>query len=248
MRILGTVDEGISINFKYFNSMPQSEHNAPDDKPLYTEEQVQEIQRFNKINMDDYYAVLAIEKNADDLSVKKAYKRLALKFHPDKNRAPGADEAFKAVSRAFTVLSDEGLRRQYDMHGAQGTSTSGFAHSHPAQMSPEEVFAAFFGQFSSGQHPLFTQTHFSGSPFHFHFGSSQFPFQGGIFGSHNLFQSHPFFAQHGPFGQRHHRRHHEEDERGDGDAEVEELIRRLREMAPLIFFLLLSLILSYIWP
>lgn len=65
----------------------------------------------------DYYTVLDIPKTATDDEIKKAYRRLALKVHPDKNRAPGAPEAFKKVGQAYACLSDESKRRHYDRFG-----------------------------------------------------------------------------------------------------------------------------------
>jgi curved DNA-binding protein len=66
----------------------------------------------------DYYAVLGVNKNAGEQEIKKAYKKLAVKFHPDKN--PGnknAEEKFKEISEAYTVLSDPEKRKKYDQYG-----------------------------------------------------------------------------------------------------------------------------------
>uniref|UniRef100_A0A5K1DL23 J domain-containing protein n=1 Tax=Nymphaea colorata TaxID=210225 RepID=A0A5K1DL23_9MAGN len=62
----------------------------------------------------DYYEILCLEKTCSVEEVKKAYWKLSLKVHPDKNKAPGVDEAFKIVSKAFKCLSDEELQRQYE--------------------------------------------------------------------------------------------------------------------------------------
>jgi curved DNA-binding protein len=69
----------------------------------------------------DYYAVLGIDKNAGEEQIKKAYRKLAIKYHPDKN--PGdqqAEERFKEVSEAYAVLSDPEKKRQYDQFGDTG--------------------------------------------------------------------------------------------------------------------------------
>lgn len=69
---------------------------------------------------EDYYAILNIQKSATEDEVKRAYKKMALKLHPDKNKHPKAEEAFKHVSSAHTTLADAEKRRIYDRHGASG--------------------------------------------------------------------------------------------------------------------------------
>lgn len=62
----------------------------------------------------DYYDILGVKKTANEDELKKAYKKLALKFHPDKNRAPQATDAFKKVNQAFACLSNPDKKRIYD--------------------------------------------------------------------------------------------------------------------------------------
>ena len=69
---------------------------------------------------EDYYAVLNIPKTATEDEIKRAYKKMALKLHPDKNKHPKAEEAFKHVSAAHTTLSDSQKRKIYDRHGSEG--------------------------------------------------------------------------------------------------------------------------------
>lgn len=102
---------------------------------------------------------------------------MALQFHPDKNHAPGADEAFKAISRAFSVLSDPSKRRHYDTYGGEpGNAPSGFgggqnpfAHFQ-ADLDPEDLFRAFFGNGFGAGGPHFQTFSFGGGghPFVFH--------------------------------------------------------------------------------
>ena len=76
----------------------------------------------------DYYEVLGVARDANESEVKKAYREKALKYHPDKN--PGdadAEAAFKEVSEAFEVLSDDQKRTLYDEHGHEGLSARGFS-------------------------------------------------------------------------------------------------------------------------
>ena len=82
----------------------------------------------------DYYEVLGVEKNADEAALKKAYRQLAKKYHPDTN--PGDKEAeakFKEASEAYAVLSDPEKRRQYDQFGH--AAFEGGAYSVPSGIS-----------------------------------------------------------------------------------------------------------------
>lgn len=65
--------------------------------PEYTKEQEEAVLRIKKCK--DYYEILGVSKDSTDSEVKKAYKKLALQMHPDKNKCPGASEAFKAVGK-----------------------------------------------------------------------------------------------------------------------------------------------------
>lgn len=68
----------------------------------------------------DYYKVLGIAKTAKDDEIKKAYRKMALRFHPDKNKTIGAEEKFKEVAEAYEVLSDKKKRDIYDKYGEDG--------------------------------------------------------------------------------------------------------------------------------
>ena len=69
----------------------------------------------------DYYKTLGVEKNASEKDIKKAYRKLALKFHPDRNKGDKeAEEKFKKISEAYAVLSDKEKRKQYDTFGDAG--------------------------------------------------------------------------------------------------------------------------------
>lgn len=68
----------------------------------------------------DYYEVLGVSKNASKGEIKKAYRRLAMQYHPDRNKSPDAEEKFKEISEAYGVLIDDEKRRQYDMFGHAG--------------------------------------------------------------------------------------------------------------------------------
>ena len=81
----------------------------------FTSEQFEAVKSVRKCQ--DYYQILGVTKEASNSDLKKAYRKLALQFHPDKNHAPGAGEAFKIISNAFGILSDSEKRRKYNLYG-----------------------------------------------------------------------------------------------------------------------------------
>jgi len=107
----------------------------------------------------DYYAILEISKKASDEEIKKAYRKLALKYHPDKNKSPEAEERFKLVAEAYEVLSDKKKREVYDQFGEDGLNGSiptggggggaggpGGAYKFSFHGDPHQTFAQFFGK------------------------------------------------------------------------------------------------------
>ena len=76
-------------------------------------------------NKRDYYEVLEIPRSADEEDIKKAFRRQALQFHPDRNREDGATERFKEINEAYQVLSDPESRARYDRFGHQGVNGNG---------------------------------------------------------------------------------------------------------------------------
>jgi DnaJ-class molecular chaperone len=82
--------------------------------------------------MRDFYEVLGVSKNATAAEIKSAYRKLALKWHPDKNKSPEATEKFKEINKAFEVLSDPKKKQAYDQYGpemferAGGAGTGGY--------------------------------------------------------------------------------------------------------------------------
>lgn len=141
---------------------------APADAPSpprevrnnYTEENVNLIREIK--SKSDYYAILGLEKNSSVEEIRKAYRKLSLKVHPDKNKAPGSEDAFKKVSKAFKCLSDDGSRRIYDQTGTlhefdnsevnsfrrrrrRATATTTTRDFFDEEFDPDEIFRAFFG-------------------------------------------------------------------------------------------------------
>ena len=75
----------------------------------------------SNVRSDDYYRVLGVPRDADESAIKKAYRKLAVKYHPDKNPDnPQAEENFKRVAEAYDCLSDAQKRAAYDNYGKEG--------------------------------------------------------------------------------------------------------------------------------
>jgi molecular chaperone DnaJ len=92
----------------------------------------------------DYYEVLGVQKNAGKEEIKNAYRKLALQYHPDRNKDAGAEEKFKELSEAYAVLSDDEKRKRYDVYGHVGAEEA-FRGS---EANFEEIFRdAGFGGF-----------------------------------------------------------------------------------------------------
>ncbi|WP_321508303.1 molecular chaperone DnaJ [uncultured Methanoregula sp.] len=106
----------------------------------------------------DYYDTLGIPRNADDKEIKKAYRNLARKFHPDVCKEAGAEDKFKAINEAYGVLSDEQKRRQYDNMGhetftnaSKGSYSGGGGYNSGGFSSDFSGFGDIFDFFGGGQ-------------------------------------------------------------------------------------------------
>tara|TARA_B100000427_G_scaffold262935_1_gene227700 strand:- start:1290 stop:2384 length:1095 start_codon:yes stop_codon:yes gene_type:complete len=94
----------------------------------------------------DYYEVIGVDKSASADEIKSQYRKLALKFHPDRNKSPDAQEHFKEISEAYAVLSDSGKRDLYDKHGHEGVD---------GRYSTEDIFRGAGGNFNDIFNDLF---------------------------------------------------------------------------------------------
>jgi curved DNA-binding protein len=116
---------------------------------------------------DDYYDMLGVSKSASDAEIKKAYRKLAMKYHPDHTKGDkSAEDKFKKISEAYAVLSDKEKRQQYDTYGSEGFSQ---------RFTQEDIFKNFdfgdilrefgFGGGGGGGNVRFTFGSGGGSPF-----------------------------------------------------------------------------------
>lgn len=128
--------------------------------------------------MSDYYEVLGVSKNATDPEIKAAYRRLALKWHPDRNKTVEAADKFKEINKAFEVLSDPKKKEMYDQYGDSAFKQGGFG----GQQGPfTYTYTNFGGEGSEGS--PFENVDFGGfsDPFEIfeQFFGFQSPFSGG---------------------------------------------------------------------
>ncbi|KAK4189835.1 hypothetical protein QBC35DRAFT_122046 [Podospora australis] len=142
------------------------EHNQGNQDRKYTVEQKAAVLRIRRCEPTAFYEILEVSKTCTDSEIKKAYRKQSLLTHPDKNGHEHADEAFKMVARAFSVLGDKEKRDKFDRFGtdpdsrfasaqaqAQSNPFAGFAQRGGGgggmwaeeEISPEEMFARFFG-------------------------------------------------------------------------------------------------------
>jgi len=82
------------------------------------------------MEQQDYYEILGVPRDADDDTIKKAYHKLAMKWHPDRNKSPQAEEKFKQIATAYAILKDPKKRARYDTQGMEGV----------AHYTPEDLF------------------------------------------------------------------------------------------------------------
>lgn len=95
----------------------------------------------------DYYEILGVSRDASKSEIKKAYKKLAMKYHPDRNKDGGSEEKFKEINEAAAVLGDEKKKAHYDRYGTSDFEGGGFDFSQFSQggFPFEDIFDQFFG-------------------------------------------------------------------------------------------------------
>jgi DnaJ homolog subfamily B member 12 len=214
---------------------------APAEAPQrsYTKEQHAEAAAI--MAATDYYAVLSLERTAGVDDVKKAYKKKALRLHPDKNAAPNAPDAFKRLSAAAAVLSDAGKRREYDISGQEEAASAGAGRAGGGG-GMRRGGGGFHG---GGAHAGFSEWEAGIDPddiFRMFFGMPPMGGGGGGLGGGRMYrdpQGRVFFVNGGGFGQprRQQRAAADDDPAEAGKARLMQLMQLL----PLLLMLLFSL-------
>ena len=104
-----------------------------------------------RTNKRDYYDVLGVARNASDEDVRRVFRKLALEFHPDRNKKEGAEERFKEINEAYQVLSDPKKRSRYDRYGHAGVAADGSRGFEGFENFGGfgDIFDAFFGGFGT---------------------------------------------------------------------------------------------------
>lgn len=110
----------------------------------------------------DYYEVLGVPKTATDAELKAAYRKLALKWHPDRNKTSEATEKFKEINHAYEVLSDQKKRQMYDQYGKDAFEKGGYGKASYGQGSPFGNYGPFTYTYSSGGGNPFEGVDFGG--------------------------------------------------------------------------------------
>ena len=161
------------------NTATTNEHNGRSYTPQQAQivKEILQARKQTSSGPKPHYRVLGVPENATEAQLKKAYRKLAVKIHPDKNSAPQSDEAFKAVGLAYATLSDPQKRQIYDLSGEEDPDQrpgpgSGRRHGEP---TPEDIFNMFFGNMAPGGMggmggmggPGF-RVYTTGNGFHFH--------------------------------------------------------------------------------
>jgi curved DNA-binding protein len=114
--------------------------------------------------MQDYYSLLGVDRNSSEDQIKKAYRKMAMKYHPDHNKnKPQAEEHFKKIAEAYAVLSDKKKKQQYDQFGAEGFKQKFSQEDIFRGFDPNEIFSTFGAKFGGGDPFQSIHEMFSGS-------------------------------------------------------------------------------------
>lgn len=211
----------------------------------HTKEQETIVLKVLSYQPHQFYEILQVTKTANEAEIKKSYRKLAIKLHPDKNPHPRAAEAFKILNKAWGVLSDPHKKKIYDDTGSDPDSrfnpsmssasarsaTGGFGRTATGEMFEDDIFNFFFGGAQPGG-----MRGAGGGPQTFSFGGNGFTFQS--FGGPGAggFNSFP--------RQRQRQRQSRTSTSGGSGSDYEDtnLFTTLKQLLPIIIFVLISVI------
>ncbi|XP_045164176.1 dnaJ homolog subfamily B member 9-like [Mercenaria mercenaria] len=129
----------------------------------------------------DFYEILGVKRNAKEKEIKRAFRKLAVKYHPDKNKDPDAEKQFVEIAKAYEVLSDPEKRRRYDQFGDDGEQNGGGGGGGGFNFNFDDFFKGFDEAFRSHK------THHDHSHHQAHQNGFKFHFGGGNDGQHAQF-------------------------------------------------------------
>lgn len=199
----------------------------------YTKEQETIVLKILSYKSHQFYEILSVSKSASDSDIKKSYRKLAVKLHPDKNPHPRSSEAFKYLNKAWSVLGDEKKKMIYDQTGSDPDSRtplsntaspfSSRARSGGASNSPfeDDIFNMFFGGGGGNAGPSFA------------FGNNGFTFQS--FGGNE----HPFFAN------SNQRTRQQPRQRRTAQQPEPSIYETLKNLLPIFLFLLIPILSTF---
>lgn len=200
----------------------------------YTVEQETIVRKVLAIEKSDYYKLLDVSKSATEVEIKKSYRKMAIKLHPDKNKHPHSAEAFKKLAKAFEILSDSDKRKIFDQTGYDPDSRGSQSASSP--FSSGFANTSFQNRFGRGGPDVM----FDENIFDFLFQSARGP-QGFAFG--NGFNNNGFSFQFGGPGARP-QTFRQNNTRRQQDEE-KSLLETITQLLPLLLFILVPIISNF---
>lgn len=211
----------------------------------YNKDQEKIVLKVLSYKPHQYYEILSVEKTANDSEIKKSYRKLAVKLHPDKNPHPRSSEAFKYLNKAWGVLSDPSKKRIFDQTGSDpDTRFSGQPEAGGMggmRGSPFATTSGFNGGFEDDIFNLFFggNRHANGGPA-FTFGNNGFTFQsfGGGGGEHPFFASNTRARQQQAQQQRQRRQQRQQ-------TEEPSFVTTIKQLMPIILFILVPLLSTF---
>ncbi|KAG7194224.1 uncharacterized protein KQ657_004939 [Scheffersomyces spartinae] len=215
----------------------------------YTADQEKVVLKILSYKAHEYYEILSVERTASEPEIKKSYRKLAIKLHPDKNQHPRSAEAFKYLNKAWEVLGDSSKRRIYDQTGSDpdarfnpsaGGSGGGFSGGGRSAFNAEDLFGSHFRGGRGGGGGAFGDDDI----FNFFFGGNQG--QTFTFGNNGFtFQSFGGGGPRGFGGQQARQRAHQQQQRNQQQQAETPMLQFLQQVLPVLLVLVVPMILQF---